>query len=171
MLYNDKYSRPIPVYMGEDSIEKFMYEILKEEEYCRDIIQSKFNKPLRMSPYEEQMLKAAEVCHICKKQYQANDIRVLDHCHITGKYRGSAHQDCNSNCGLSLKHKLPVIFHNLRCYDSHFIMQETGKISKEKQLDINCIPNNMEKYIWLSCLGNILCLLIVWNLWLQVLTI
>ena len=105
---------------------------MKEEEYCRDIIQSKFNKPLRMSPYEEQMLKAAEVCHICKKQYQANDIKVLDHFHITGKYRGSAHQDCNSNCGLSLKH---INY-----------QQEIGKISKEKQLDINCIPNNMEKY-------------------------
>ena len=40
-----------------------------------------------------------------------------------------------------------MIFHNLRGYDSHFIMQEIGKISKEKQLDINCIPNNMEKYM------------------------
>lgn len=40
-----------------------------------------------------------------------------------------------------------MIFHNLRGYDSHFIMQEIGKISKEKQLDINCIPNNMEEYM------------------------
>ena len=39
-----------------------------------------------------------------------------------------------------------MIFHDLRGYDSHFIMQEIGKISKEKQLNINCIPNNMEKY-------------------------
>ena len=145
--YNDKYSRPVQVYRGEDSIEKFMYEILKEEEYCRDIIQSKFHKPLRMSPDEEQMFNAAEVCHICKKQYQANDIRVRDHCHITGKYRGSAHQDCNLKLQVDFKtYKLPVIFHNLKGYDTHFIMQEIGKISKEKQLDINCIPNNMEKY-------------------------
>ena len=43
--------------------------------------------------------------------------------------------------------KLPVIFLNLRGYDSHFIMQEIGKISKENKLDINYIPNNMEKYI------------------------
>ena len=114
---NDKNSRRVQVYTGEDSIEKFMYEILKEEEYCRDIIQSKFNKPLRMSPGEEQMFKAAEVCHICKKQYRANDIRVRDHCHITGKYRGSAHQDCNLKLRVDFKtYKLPVIFHNLKCY-------------------------------------------------------
>ena len=100
-----------------------------------------------MSPDEEQMFKTAEVWHIFKTQYQANDIRVRDHCHISGKYRGSAHQDCNLKLRVDFKaYKLPVIFHDLRSYDSHFIMQEIGKISKEKQLDINCIPNNMEKY-------------------------
>ena len=43
--------------------------------------------------------------------------------------------------------KLPVIFHNLRGYDSHFIMQEIGSTGKSNNLDINCIPNNMEKYM------------------------
>ena len=43
------------------------------------------------------------------------DIRVRDHCHITGKYRGSAHQDCNINFRLTAK--IPIIFHNLRGYD------------------------------------------------------
>ena len=52
---------------------------------------------------------------------------------------------------------MPVIFHNLRGYDSHFIMQQIGEIAKkhgytnkkgEKQdLNINAIPNNMEKYM------------------------
>ena len=36
-----------------------------------------------------------------------------------------------------------MIFHNLREYDSHFIMQEIGKFKKK----INLIPNNMEKYL------------------------
>ena len=40
-----------------------------------------------------------------------------------------------------------MIFHNLRGYDAHFIMQEIGKIGKEKNLGINCIPNNMERYM------------------------
>ena len=69
---------------------------------------------------------------------------------ITGKYRGSAHQDCNLKLRIdpkTFKYKLPVIFHNLRGYDSHFIMQEIGSISKERDLDINCIPNKMEKYM------------------------
>ena len=44
--------------------------------------------------------------------------------------------------------KIPVVFHNLRGYDIHFIMQNIGKIVNEKSnLKIGAIPNNMEKYI------------------------
>ena len=32
-------------------------------------------------------------------------------------------------------------------YDAHSIMQEIGKIGKEKNLGISCIPNNMERYM------------------------
>ena len=48
-----------------------------------------------MTNEEEQMFKSATECHICGQQYKETDIRVRDHCHITGQYRGSAHQDCN----------------------------------------------------------------------------
>ena len=53
--------------------------------------------------------------------------------------------------------KIPVIFQNLRGYDSHFIMQQIGEIvknytykdkqGKEQLMKINAIPNNMEKYM------------------------
>lgn len=54
------------------------------------------------------------------------DIKVRDHCHITGKYRGSVHQKCNRN--FMLNDKIPVVFHNLCRYDSHFFIQEIGKL-------------------------------------------
>ena len=97
---------------------------------------------------EEEMFKAAEVGHICGQQYTGKDIRVRDHCHVTGKYRGSAHQDCNLKLRLNPNNvKNPVIFQNLRGYDAHFMMQEIGKIGKEKNLSINCTPNNIERYM------------------------
>ena len=85
-------------------------------------------------------------------------MRVRDHCHITGKFRGSAHQQRNLKLRIKPENiKIPIIFHNLRCYDSHFIMQRVGEIANkhgytnkkgEKQdLNINAIPNNMEKYM------------------------
>ena len=101
-----------------------------------------------MSEYEEEMFKASTSRYICGEQYKEKDVRVRDHCHVTGKYRGSAHQECNLKLKLNPNNvKIPMIFHNLLGYDTHFIMQEIGKIGKEKNLGINCIPNNMDRYM------------------------
>ena len=56
--------------------------------------------------------------------YIDDDVKVRDHWYITGKYRGSAHRDCNIN--VKLNYKIPVVLRNLKSYDSHLIMQELG---------------------------------------------
>ena len=43
--------------------------------------------------------------------YVDGDVKVRDHCHITGKYRSSAHRDCNIN--VKLNHKVPTVFFKL----------------------------------------------------------
>ena len=67
--------------------------------------------------------------------------KVRDHCHFTGRYRGAAHKSCN------LKYKkpdfTPVVFHNLSGYDAHLFIKNLGFTTG----DINCIPNNEERYI------------------------
>jgi len=84
-----------------------------------------------MTDQDEDDFKKAEECHIFNKKYNKTDKRVGDHCHVTGKYRGSAHEACNLN--FKFTDKIPVIFHNLRGYNSHFIMQEIGKITKNNK--------------------------------------
>ena len=156
--YDDKYSKDAKIYRGEKAVYKFMEQMLKEVKYCKNVMKKEFNKPLKMTKKDEDKFKKAEECYICDKKYTNKDIRVRDHCHITGKYRGSAHQECNLKLRVNPEEvKIPVIFHNLRGYDSHFIMQEIGEIVKkytyknkkgEKcQMNINAIPNNMEKYM------------------------
>ena len=41
--------------------------------------------------------KNSTKCWVCDTDYDDNDVKVKDHCRITGKYRGSAHRDCNIN--------------------------------------------------------------------------
>ena len=156
--YDDKYTQPLKIYRGEKAVYTFLEYMLDEVKYCKKVIKKEFNKPLKMTKENEEEFQKAEECHICNKKYTDQDIRVRDHCHITGKYRGSAHQECNLQLRLNPdKIKIPVIFHNLRGYDSHFIMQEIGAIVKDYeytnkkgqkcQMNINAIPNNMEKYM------------------------
>ena len=90
----------------------------------------------------------AKECMMCDKKF-TNRHKVRDHCHLTGKYRGAAHADCNLKLRIKPSNKeffIPVVFHNLRGYDSHLIMQAIS----ETEGEIKCIPNNMEKYISFS---------------------
>ena len=156
--YDDKYSQPLKIYRGEKAVYTFLEYMLDEVKYCKKVIKKEFNKPLKMTKEDEKEFNKAEECHICNIKYNDDDIKVRDHCHITGKYRGSAHQECNLKLKVNPEEvKIPVIFHNLRGYDSHFIMQEIGAIVKDYeytnkkgekcQMNINAIPNNMEKYM------------------------
>ena len=87
------------------------------------------------------ILKTLTKCWICDNDYIDGYVKVRNHCHITGKYRGSAHRDCN--IAVKLNHKIPVTFHNLKNDDSHLIMQELSKFN----LKIYVIPNDLEKYM------------------------
>ena len=132
--------------------------MLEEVKYCKTVIKKHFNKPLVITEVDEQNFKAMDGCHICGEKYTDKDVRVRDHCHITGKFRGSAHQECNLKLRIKPENlKIPVIFPNLRGYDSHFIMQQIGEIAnkhgytnkkgEKQELNINAITNNMEKYM------------------------
>ena len=94
-----------------------------------------------MSAEEEERFQLSNSCWICDKLFDVGDDKVRDNCHITGKYRGVAHWSCNVD--LKLSKKVPVIFHNLRGYDSHLIIKEISK----SDVKVSVIPNGLEKCI------------------------
>ena len=94
-----------------------------------------------MSEEEEHLFQQSNSCWICKKLIDNDEEKVRDHCHVTGKFRGAAHWNCNIN--FQLTKKVPVIFHNLRGYDSHLIFCELNKFD----VKIDVIPNRLEKYM------------------------
>ncbi|CAL1278657.1 unnamed protein product [Larinioides sclopetarius] len=70
--------------------------------------------------------------------------KVIDHCHLTGKYRGPAHNKCNLY--YRIPKFIPVKIHNLTGYDSHLFIKELGFDASQ----IDAIPNTEEKYISFS---------------------
>ena len=134
-------------YRGKDAAIRFLHHIFTEEKKIMDIFRNE-DKQMKQKQYLE-----SNHCHICKEYILVNDVKgvkVRDHCHFTGEYRGSAHQECN------LKYrkvkKIPVFFHNLSGYDSHLIFQYINKIKGVKEP--NVLAKSMEKFIAFS-IGNL----------------
>ena len=113
----------------------------KESKYCSGVMTKHFKKEPVMTKEDNEDFKNSTKRWICDNDYIDTDVKSRDHCHITGKYGGSVHRDCNIN--LKLNHKIPIVFRNLRNYDSNLIMQEIGKFN----LKISVIPNGLEKYV------------------------
>ena len=100
-----------------------------------------FNKKLVLTKEDDGDFENSTKCWIGDNVNVDDDVKVRQHCHITGKYIGSGHRDCNIN--VKLNHKIPIVFHNVKNYDSQFFMQELGKFNRK----VNVIPNRAEKYM------------------------
>ena len=90
---------------------------------------------------EEHLFQESNSCWICDKLTDHEYEKVRDHCHVTRKFRGAAHRSCNIK--FQLNKKVPVIFHNLRRYNSHLIFCKLDKFD----VKIDVIPNRLEKYM------------------------
>ena len=85
-----------------------------------------------MTNEDEEIYNNSKICWICNEKLNTDKVR--DHCDVTGKFRGAAHNKCNSK--LRIPKKLPIIFHNLQGYDGHIIFQH-----------ISVIPKGIDKYM------------------------
>ena len=74
---------------------------------------------LVLNKYEEQQFHSSTICHICKNPFTENDVKVRDHCHLSGNFKGSAHQECNLNYQISNSN----IF-IMEKYDFHLFIKE-----------------------------------------------
>ncbi|KAJ8975411.1 hypothetical protein NQ317_018682 [Molorchus minor] len=85
---------------------------------------------------------ATKSCHICEVDFKQSDKIVRDHCHLTGDFRGFAHNQCNLNYKNSFV--IPV-----GGYDEHFIIKELAQRSR-----VTLLPINKEKYISFTVYDN-----------------
>lgn len=125
---------------GPDCITKFMKHLKSISDEIAAILDEV--EPMRLSAAEEESFQNAEICHICKGGYTETNNKVRDHSHLSGKFRGSAHSKCNLQYQES--RTIPVVFHNLSHYDSHFLLR---KLANSFDGDIRIIPINAENYI------------------------
>ncbi|XP_053209837.1 uncharacterized protein LOC128393666 [Panonychus citri] len=126
-------------YRGDDAAENFIRSLYNVQASINLDLMRRIKPPILTS--EERIIyELADICHVCLQPLFQD--KVLDHCHLTGKLRGAAHNLCNLK--LRLPNRIPVIFHNLKGYDAHLIMKG---IKSNQVKKISVIPQNSEKYI------------------------
>lgn len=127
-------------YTGEDACENFVQSLLDQAEELHEIITT--NKPLVMTAADEREFKTAKSCYLCGGELGKD--RVRDHNHMTGKYRGAAHNECN--IALQMPDYIPVVFHNLKGYDGQFLVRELSKHCDSND-DLSVIATTAEKFL------------------------
>ena len=159
---DDARTRASVIHFGKDCVAKFL-ETLKEYE---KLVTGWYDNPVPMrtlTQVEQDDYDTASVCLLCNEplgeapsqqvdrfRYMSEECRVnatnwmkvRDHCHFTGAFRGAAHSWCNLQAKAT--YKIPVVMHNFRGYDSHLIML-AGDFSEFKR--IKCIAHTLEKYM------------------------
>ena len=96
--------------------------------------------------------KNNNICSFCETNIQSDKVR--DHCHLTGNYRGPAHNTCNINVKQKDSNFIPYIFHNFSNCDSHMFFKKLVDKKKDK-VEFDIIPKTNEEYIPVTygCIG------------------
>ena len=137
------YDKPTKVYRGYGCEYNFIVDIMNEYEEVKHIFETEV--PLVMTEEDNINFLTSTICHICKEPLDHNDEKNQphrDHCHFTGKFRGAAHPACNVN--LRIPTKIPVVFHNLRSYDSHILLRPLAQFLGPSQIQV--LASTIEKY-------------------------
>ena len=75
-------------------------------------MQKHFHRELAITKESDEDFENLTKCWICDNVYVVGVVKVRDHCHITGKYRGSSHREYRIK--IKLNHKNPALLHNLK---------------------------------------------------------
>ena len=133
----DKTQNKQSIYFGKDCMGVFCYDLKNQINTIINI----FQKP--MDPLTEQEVidfNHAKECFICNKEFTDADKKCRDHCHYTGKYKGTAHNSCNLM--YKVPKSIPIVFHNGSKYDFHLIIKH---LAKHFDGPFSCLGENTEK--------------------------
>ena len=136
-IYDSKLVTYTAVNENDDVAQKFIDML--EEEVKKIYEQVNFNKPMILTDEDKEDFENSTNCHICGDKL--GEDRVRDHCHLSGKFRGAAHNNCNLN--YRVRHVIPIFLHNLSNYDAHLFIKRFGNPDE----NISCIAKNSENYI------------------------
>ena len=104
-------------------------------------------KDIMISEEDEEDYRKNIYCRLCEKEIIID--KVIDHCDLTGKHRGSAHESCELNVTQRQTKFIPSKFHNFSIYDYHLFFK-TLVDKKKDEVKFDVIDKTNEEYRTLS---------------------
>ena len=183
-----KHQTPPFIYSGPDPMTKFYDHVMEEAREISRIVRG-YVDMLPLTDQEAYDYEQSVVCGNCGGPFTKDNKRTHHHDHVSGRYLFAACNCCNlqlkavkCNRGKQKKKKrckqstkefakemyeeedffVPVLMHNLRSYDSHFIIKHFQRKFVERRSgdnklsfdDVQITPINSEKYLQFQ-IGNL----------------
>ena len=141
ILKSEYYKSPL----SYNNVDWFVNEVIKLENKMTFYFKKEnIKKDINMSKKDEEDFKNNNNCRFCEKEIIDNKVR--DHCHLTGKYRGPAHNKCNVNVTQKQSNFVPFIFHNFSNYDCHMFFKKLVD-EKKDNVEFEIILRRNEEYL------------------------
>ena len=129
--------------LGHENVNWFVHEIIKLENKMNFWFKNT-KKDIILTEEENQDFENDNICRFCQKYIETDKVR--DHCHLTGKYRGPAHNECNLQVKQRDSNFITFGLHNFSNYDCHMFFK-TLVDRKKDNVKFEIIPKTDEKYI------------------------
>ena len=152
-IEDDAYDSELICYSGDDVIEHFIRHLFNERERINNTLIYDIGMET-LTPAERKDIKNAKSCALCETEFVDESEKRRHHSHLTGKFISTV---CNS-CNLQLKpvrfdsktgkdYLIPVVFHNLKRYDSHLIIEKLQSSMLPDNTEIRVIASSTEQFI------------------------
>ena len=121
----------------------YVYEVIKLEIKMAFYFKNT-NKDIIMIQEDKEDVETKNTCRLCEKEIISDKVR--DHCHLTGKYRGPAHNTCNKNVKQKDSIFITLAFHNFSNYDCHMFFKKLVDL-KNDEVKSDIIPKTNASYL------------------------
>ena len=128
--------------LGYNNVDWFVDEVIKLEKNWLS-----FLKTLRkISLLQRKMRKIIEIIIFVDFVKKIISDKVRNQCHLTGKYRGPAHSECNINVTQKQSNFIPFTFPKFNNYDCLMFFKKLVD-KKTDKVNFDILPNTNEEYI------------------------
>ena len=129
--------------LGYDNVDWFGKEVIKLENKMTFFFEN--NKiDINMTKEGEEDYRSNSICRFCEKEILSDKVR--DHCQLTSKYRGPAHNTCYIDVKQKDSNFIPFAFLTFSNYDCHMFFKRLVDLKKDK-VKFKSIAKTNEEFI------------------------